>query len=110
MPKTVSASEAKTNFGSLVNWAVDQGDDVIVESHGKPKAVIIPFEAYRSMLKLREEARRLDVLARLEALGERIRARNQDLSIEEAGSLAERAAQEIVDEMIAEGKIAYGGH
>ena len=109
MPRTVSASEAKTNFGSLVNWAVDQGDDVIVESHGKPKAVIIPFEAYRSMLKLREEARRLDALARLEALGERIRARNQDLSIEEAESLAERATQEVVGEMMAEGKIAYRG-
>ena len=60
VPKTVSASEAKTRFGVLLDWAVDHGDDVIVESHGKPKAVIVPFEAYRTMLKLREEPRRRD--------------------------------------------------
>ncbi|MGH2542671.1 MAG: type II toxin-antitoxin system Phd/YefM family antitoxin, partial [Ardenticatenaceae bacterium] len=46
MPKTMSASEAHTKFGSVMKWAIESGDEVIVESHGKPKVVILPFEEY----------------------------------------------------------------
>ena len=109
MPKTVSASEAKTRFGSIVKWAVESKDDVIVESYGEPKVVIVPFEEYERFVKLREEARRMEALARLEDLGERVRARNQDLSKEQADSLADRFTREVVEEMVQEGKIAYPG-
>jgi prevent-host-death family protein len=49
MPRTVSASEAKAHFGSIVDWALDHEDEVIVESHGQPKVTIVPFEEYRKM-------------------------------------------------------------
>lgn len=43
MPRTVSASEVKTKFGAIVDWAIESKDDVIVESHGQPRVVIIAY-------------------------------------------------------------------
>ena len=109
MPRTVSASEAKTKFGAIVDWAVEAKDDVIVESHGQPRVVIITFEEYKEVLKLREEARRQSALLRLRNLRDSIRARNQDLDEEQAASLAVRFSREVVTEMVAEGKVLYQG-
>ena len=109
MPRTVSASEAKTKFGAIVDWAAESKDDVIVESHGQPKVVIISFEAYQQVLKLREEARRQSALLRLRNLRDRVRARNQDLDEGQAASLAGRFSQEVVAEMADEGQVLYQG-
>ncbi|MBM3190034.1 MAG: type II toxin-antitoxin system Phd/YefM family antitoxin [Chloroflexi bacterium] len=109
MPRTVSASEAKTRFGAIASWAAESKDDVIVESHGEPKVVIISFEEYQQMLKLREEARRRELLAQLRGLREEVRARNQDLTAEEASDLAKEISEETIKRMIAEGKVDYEG-
>lgn len=109
MPRTVSASEAKTKFGSIVDWAAESQDDVIVESHGQPKVVIISFEEYQQVLKLREDARRQSALLRLRNLRDQVRARNQDVDEEQAASLAGRFSQEVVAEMANEGKVLYQG-
>ena len=107
MPKTVSASEAKVKFGSIMDWAEQNKDEVIVESRGKPKVVIVAFAEYEKLAELREQYRRRIALARLEALAETIQARNQDLSEEEADALADQFTREVVEEMIAEGQIKY---
>jgi prevent-host-death family protein len=107
VPKTVSASEAKNNLGAMIEWAVKNQDEVIVESRGKAKVVILPFEGYEEYQRLREQARRRDVLARLERLAEIVGAQNQDLSAEEAQTLAAQLSQEVIEEMAAEGKIRY---
>ena len=109
MPRTVSASEAKTRLGSIIRWAVESEDDVIVESYGEPKVVIIPFKEYQKVIKWRSEARRREALARLERLRERVQARNQDMSAEEAEALADRFTKEAITEMAQEGKITYQG-
>ena len=109
MPRTISASEAKTQFGAIASWAADSNDDVIVESHGEPKVVIISFEEYQQVVKLREEARRQGVLLRLQDLRGRVRAHNQDLDEEQAASLASRFSHEVVTEMADEGKVLYQG-
>lgn len=106
MPRRVSASEAKTRFGAMVNWAVERRDDIIVESRGKPKVVIMPFAEYERVVRLRDEARRREALARLERLREKVRARSQGLSAEDADSLADRFTREVIQEMAEEGKLA----
>ena len=68
MPKTVSASEAKTNFGTVVDRAVQQKDEVIIQSHGEPKAVLISFTEFQKLAKLREQDRRRQALAEMERL------------------------------------------
>ena len=109
MPRTVSASEAKTQFGSIMSWTTERKDDVIVESRGRPRVVIMPFEEYQRLLTLREAARRQEALAQLECLRERVRARNEDLSEEDAARLADRLTREVAEEMTKEGRIKYQG-
>jgi prevent-host-death family protein len=107
MPRTISASEAKTQFGAIMDWTAETRDDVIIESHGQPKAVIISFEAYQDVLHLREEARRQSALQRLRALRDQVRARNPDVDEAQADTLASRFSQEMVVEMVSEGKVHY---
>ena len=102
MPKTVSASEAKTRFGSIMSWAVEAQDEVIVESHGAPKVAIVPFQEYEKLLRLRQEARRREALSRLEKLAERVSKRNRDLSVEEAEALADRLTRETISALLGE--------
>lgn len=107
MPRTVSASEAKTRFGSIVDWAVESSDDVVVESYGSPKVVIMSYKGYQEVVRLREAARRREALAELRALRDKVRARNQDLDEEEARTLASEVGKETVRRMAEEGKIAF---
>lgn len=107
VPKTISASEAKNSLGAMIDWAVENEDEVIVESRGKPKAVIMPFGEYEKYQQLREQVRRRAVLARLEKLAKTTGAQNQDLSAEAADNLADQFTRKVIAEMIAEGKIGY---
>jgi prevent-host-death family protein len=107
MPKTVSVSEAKNKLSAMLQWAVEQGDEIVVESRGEPKAVILPYGEYEELLLFREKARRRAVLQQLEALVERVQARNADLNPEEAEQLAEEISQETLGRMVEEGKVRF---
>jgi len=105
MPKTVTATEAKTRFGAMVSWALESKDDVIVESHGVPKVAIVPYEEYEQMQAWRERERRKKAVAEIEALAERIHARNADLSEEEIDALASRVTQAAAARVLGEGAL-----
>lgn len=107
MSKAVSANDAKNRLGSLLRSVSAGGDEVIVESHGKPKAAIISIEAYEEMLSLREQKRRADALSELRALRDEVQARNAALEEEEADALAERVSREIVDDLAASDAVTF---
>lgn len=107
MARTISATEAKAKLSALINWAIENKDEVVVESRGRPKAVIIPYEAYEQFNELREHERRRQLLAQLEELAAQVQARNQDLTAEAADELADRFSREVIEEMVEEGKINY---
>jgi len=107
MPKAISANEAKNRLGSYLAYVNEQDDEVIVESHGKPKAVIMSISAYEDAQVLREKQRRADLLERLRALREEVQSRNQDLTEEQADELAVRFSREMIDDLAAEGKISF---
>ena len=109
VPITVTASEAKNRLGSLIKWVQSNRDDVIVESHGQPKAVIIPYSEYETVVSHRETSRREDALRRLEQVRQSVQARTQDLTEEEASALADRFVREVVEDMVIEGKVRYQG-
>jgi prevent-host-death family protein len=104
--RTVSSNEAKQHWGAMMK-AASEGEDVIVESHGKPKAVVISPEAFEELRKARDEAERKEALEWLRDFEERQIERNKDLTQEEADELANRAAHEIFDELAAEGKLRF---
>ena len=43
MAKTVTASDAKNRLGSIMDWAVDNDDEVVIEKRGEPRVVMMPF-------------------------------------------------------------------
>ncbi len=107
MPKAVSANEAKNRLGSYLAYVNEQDDEVIVENHGKPRAVNMSISAYEDVQALRAEKRRADLLDRLRALRAEVQSRNQDLTEEEANELAVRFSREMIDDLAAEGKISF---
>ena len=107
MTKTVSAREAKTGLGALIAWVREHGDEVIVENHGEPAAVIMSFGEYQKARALKEQARRREALARLREAKEQASARNRDLTEEAAIALADRAVHEVIDDLAAEGALRF---
>ena len=110
MPKRISATEAKINLGAMMEWTVLEADDVIIESRGRPKAVLVSYPMYQEVQKIREAIRREKAIAQMEALAAAVQARNLDLSPLEAEASADRFVRDVVREMIADGQIAYRGN
>ncbi len=104
--RTVSSNEAKQRWGAMMK-AVSEGEAVIVESHGKPKAVVISPEAFEELRQAREKARREEAMQLLREIEASYDGRNDDLSEEQIEALANRAAHEIFDELAAEGKLRF---
>ena len=107
MSKTISANEAKNRLGTWIGYVNENDDDVIVESYGKPKAVIMSIEAYEEVQQLREQKRRAELLDQLRALQEEVSSRNRDLTEEQIEEIANRFSRDIIDDMAAEGKIVF---
>lgn len=109
----VSALLKKLGVGSRTEAAavavreklVEGSEDVIIESRGVPRAVHVSVEPYDELIRTRETKRREKAIARLRAVRERVSARNQDLTEEEALALADRACREAVEDMIREGRL-----
>jgi prevent-host-death family protein len=107
MSKTISANEAKNRLGTWIALVNEDDTEVIIERHGKPKAVIMSFESYEEVEKLREKQRREELLRRLRALREEVRAQNQDLTQEEAEGLANRISRDMIDHMAETGRVSF---
>ncbi|MBI4009164.1 type II toxin-antitoxin system prevent-host-death family antitoxin [Candidatus Roizmanbacteria bacterium] len=106
-PKTVSASEAKNKFGTVMKWVIKEKNDVIVENRGKPRVAVISFNEYESIKKVKEEIKRRTALEQLKALQKRVSERNKDLTPKQADVLADRFSREIIEDMVKEGKIRF---
>jgi prevent-host-death family protein len=100
MPRTVSSSEAQNNFGAMLQWTEEQVDEIVVERRGKPAAVIISYDEYTEIVRLRQEERKRQALAAIRQVRADVRAANQDLSAEEAYRLA-GFSEEVIRETLA---------
>lgn len=103
----VSISEAKARLSRFVDRAAEENQQIIIESHGNPKAVLIPYRDYEQFAAWQEAQRRQQALAQLQQLTQQVRARNQDLSPEAGDALADRYTRDVMEAMIAEGKVNY---
>ena len=107
MSKTVTASEAKNRLGAIMDWAVKNKDDVIIEKRGEPRVVMMAFSDYEELLKMREQMRRAEALAKLQQAAAKIQQNNQDLTEADADALADRIMRDTLKRMVAEGKVIY---
>lgn len=107
MPREVSATEAKNRLGALLAWVQENQDEVIIESHGKPAAVVIPVEQYDRLKAQKEQERRDKAIQTLRQIRAESLERNKDLTPEEGEALAERFSQDIVEALARKGKIRF---
>ncbi len=108
MARTVSATDAKNKFGSLVSWVVENGEEVIVENHGEPAIVLMSVSEYESYKAFREAERRKRLLTELHELRERVRSNNEDITTDEqADAIADEIVRDAVNSLVAKGKIRF---
>jgi len=55
MAKTISVTEARNRFGSVLSAIQSTGEPVIVVSRGKPVAAFIAFRDYEELQRFRAE-------------------------------------------------------
>jgi prevent-host-death family protein len=55
MERTTSATEARSNFGEIMRWAVEKQDHVFVERAGKPHVVVLSVDEYNRLLAGQKE-------------------------------------------------------
>lgn len=109
MTKTISSNDAKQRWGSMIADVADHGEEVIVESHGKPRVVVISVSAYEEVQAYRKEKRRAEALARFDRLSARIAERNKDQTEteEEIIEWSVQLSRELIDSMAERGVITF---
>jgi prevent-host-death family protein len=93
--KTVSATEAKNRLGALIGDVVSGREDIVIENHGTPRAVLISFDHYRELVDAREQRRRREAMEDLRQLRAEVLAQNQDLDDEAREQLIEEISSEV---------------
>jgi prevent-host-death family protein len=88
-------TEAKRRFGELVNRALYAGEEIVVESRGKPKARISGYDEQRQR---RTKTEQLEHLDRMIEFSKRIEARtgSQPDSAEELRKLREERDEQLL--------------
>jgi prevent-host-death family protein len=107
MVRTISATEAKVNFGAVTQQVIDDGEPVVVENHGQPRVAIIPVRQLDRLAELEEQERRRAWLERVRALRTRVREKNQDLTDEQAEQIADEIVRDAVDALYEKGIVRY---
>jgi prevent-host-death family protein len=92
--KTVSATEAKNRLGALIGDVVDGEDAILIENHGRLRAVIVSAEEWRLLVDARREMRRREAWDEFWRIAKELSARNADLTQEEADALADEIGDE----------------
>ena len=98
MPKVISSTELQKQTRETIDYARVERDAVIVETYGRPMAVILSYEEYKSYMAYREaEAQREARFAFLRESAEKNAVYN-GLSEEEAIRVVEEIRAEIAAE------------
>lgn len=97
MPKIITSTELQKQTREAIDYARIERDAVIVETYGRPMAVILSYDEYQTYMayKASQEAR-AERFALLREAASRNAAYNQ-MTEEEAAQLVEEVRQEIAD-------------
>lgn len=98
MPKIITSTELQKQTREAIDYARVERDAVIVETYGRPMAVILSYDEYQAYMNYKaKQEQRSARFSLLRDAAEQNAAYNQ-LSEEEAIQLVEEARQEIAEE------------
>ena len=103
----VSITEAKSKLSSLVAWANNNDDAVVIQSRGNPQALIIPYTYRGDIEKLIEKKRRNEAIDLLYQVAAEVGEKNKNLSEKDAQKLADRFVREVINNMVKEKSIIF---
>jgi prevent-host-death family protein len=92
--KTVSATDAKNRLGALLADLSNGADAIVIEHHGRPRAVVVTAEEWTALREARDELRRREAWDEIWRIAADFRACNPDLAEEEADKIADELADE----------------
>ena len=101
MKRVVTATEAKNRLGSLMSEVLESNDSIIIELRGRPKIALVKIERLTELEEIETRQRHERAIASFDALTEKIAARKNGLSEEEAMALAVEVVREIRAEKVA---------
>lgn len=107
MVRTISATEAKVKFGTMARRVRDDGEPLVVESHGQPVVAIVPVEHVERLRVLEEQEKRRVALENIRTLQREISARNRDLTPAEADDIAGEMVRSAIDSLFEKGIVRY---
>lgn len=108
MVRTISATEAKVNFGAVARRVVEDAEPVVVANHGQRTVAIIPAEQLDRLNELEAQEKRRNALERIRLVQESVSARNRDLTPEQADAIAEELVDTAVNALFEKGIVRYG--
>jgi PHD/YefM family antitoxin component YafN of YafNO toxin-antitoxin module len=98
MPKVITSTELQKQTREAIDYARVERDAVIVETYGRPMAVILSYDEYQAYMEYKAgQEYRSARFALLRDAAEQNAAYNQ-LSEEEAVQLVEEAREEIANQ------------
>ena len=103
MPKVISSTELQKQTREAIDYARVERDAIIVETYGRPMAVILSYEEYKAYMAYREaEEQREARFAFLRESAEK-NAAYSGLSEDEAMNIVEEIREEIAAETRSKG-------
>ncbi|MBI2427044.1 MAG: type II toxin-antitoxin system Phd/YefM family antitoxin [Candidatus Kerfeldbacteria bacterium] len=105
--RVFTASEAKRRFGAVIDAADQKNTEVIVESHGRPKVVIVSFNTYAALLSLAEQSQREESLHRLRSIRKEVQKKSPHLSHYKIKSIIDEVSRETIRRLIQSNRIRY---
>lgn len=99
MTETMSATDARINFGKVMRLAAEKGQPIVVEKAGKPQVVILSIERYEQLMAAQTPSRDDLLLMRAKALRNRVQARLGDRALPLPEDVIEQMREERTDEL-----------
>ncbi len=72
MRKAVTVAEGKRDFTGLLKEAENKKEDIIVTRRGEPVCVIMPFDKYRKLKRVRSYIRMVELSQELKGKGVKV--------------------------------------
>lgn len=106
--KVIGATELKNKAGAVLDWADKTHTDLVIESRGKPKAVIMSYQDYKRVQQLRKQEERRQAFAEWEQLSQEVQAQNPGFTDEEVDQMAIDVSKELTKDVIKKRQTVYG--
>ena len=86
MVKTISAMEARHNFGQVMNEISLRGDEYVVERAGKPLVVMMSVDKYEQLQQMKVQTANafFDTVGKIQKQNKNIKAQTLEKEVEEA--------------------------